>query len=159
MKATTTRRPRHKVPDGIYPSTLLNYQPAMTNNGLRYQFVFALDGWTTSDGEQITLMRTTSPSLKPQSHRRVILEALMKNKERHNYDDLFSHPEDKVLAMNVEYDEEDCARVKPSALLVRNAHFMFRTRRTRQAQNTQILRRYSQVISNRRFIRRVFPDV
>ena len=117
MKKATTKKPRHKVPDGIYPSTLLNYQPAMTNNGLRYQFVFALDGWTTSDGEQITLMRTTSPSLAPQSHRRVILEALMKNRERHNYDDLFNHPEDKILAMSVEYEEEDCARVKPSALV------------------------------------------
>ena len=92
MKTATTKRPRHKVPDGIYPSTLLNYQPAMTNNGLRYQFVFALDGWTTSDGEQITLMRTTSPSLAPQSHRRVIVEALLRSTNLEGMKDLFGNP-------------------------------------------------------------------
>ena len=92
MKTATTKRPRHKVPDGIYPSTLLNYQPAMTNNGLRYQFVFALDGWVTSDGEQITLMRTTSPSLAPQSHRRVIVEALLRSTNLEGMKDLFGNP-------------------------------------------------------------------
>ena len=88
----TTKKPRHSVPDGIYPSTLLNYQPAMTNNGLRYQFVFALDGWVTTDGEQITLMRTTSPSLAPQSHRRVIVEALLRSTNLEGMKDLFGNP-------------------------------------------------------------------
>ncbi len=92
MKTATTKKPRHKVPDGIYPSTLLNYQPAMTNSGLRYQFVFAVDGWTTSDGEQITLMRTTSPSLAPQSHRRVIVEALLRSTNLEGMKDLFGNP-------------------------------------------------------------------
>jgi len=92
MNATTKKKPRHKVPDGIYPATLEEYQPAETNNGLRYQFVFSLDGMKTKDGQQITLMRTTSPSMAEKSHRRVIVEALIRGSHLEGQEDLFGNP-------------------------------------------------------------------
>jgi hypothetical protein len=89
----TTKQPRHKISDGIYPAHLEDYQPMQTKNGLRYQFIFKLDGLTAKDGSQVTLMRTTSPSLAPKSHRRVIVEALLRSKPSlANAKDLFGNP-------------------------------------------------------------------
>ena len=95
MNATThtkLKTPRHKVTDGIYPASLEAYQPMQTNNGLRYQFVFKLDGVTTPDGRQVTLQRTTSPSLAPKSHRRNIVEALLRSTDLEGVKDLFGKP-------------------------------------------------------------------
>ena len=95
MQATThtkLKTPRHKVADGIYPATLENYQPMNTNNGLRWQFVFSLDGVKTPDGQNVTLQRTTSPSLAPKSHRRTIVEALLRSTDLEGVKDLFGNP-------------------------------------------------------------------
>lgn len=92
--SANTKTPRHKVPDGIYSATLEDYQPIMTKNGLRYQFVFSLDGKKTKDGQQITLLRTTSPSMAHKSHRRVIVEALARNS--HGTSDLFGESETDI---------------------------------------------------------------
>ncbi len=95
MQATThtkLKTPRHKVSDGIYPASLEAYQPMQTNSGLRYQFVFSLDGLKTPDGQKVTLQRTTSPSLAPKSHRRNIVEALLKSTDLEGMKDLFGRP-------------------------------------------------------------------
>ena len=86
------KTPRHKVADGIYPASLEAYQPMQTNNGLRYQFVFSLDGVKAPDGTQVTLQRTTSPSLAPKSHRRNIVEALLRSTDLEGVKDLFGNP-------------------------------------------------------------------
>ena len=88
----TTKNPRHKVLDGIYPATLENYQPILTNTGPRYQFVFSLDGVKAKDGSQVTLIRTTSPSTAPKSHRRTIVEALLRSTNLDGVKDLLGNP-------------------------------------------------------------------
>lgn len=89
--SANTKKPRHKVPDGIYPAKLEDCQAVQTKNGLRYQFVFSLDGMKTKDGQQVTLMRTTSPSMAPKSHRRVIVEALVRSAALEDTNDLFGN--------------------------------------------------------------------
>ncbi len=86
------KTPRHKVADGIYPATLETYSSMLTNAGLRYRFVFKLDGLKTKEGEQVTLQRTTSPSLAPKSHRRTIVEALLRSTDLPKPQDLFGNP-------------------------------------------------------------------
>tara|TARA_R110000751_G_scaffold60835_1_gene126720 strand:+ start:237 stop:686 length:450 start_codon:yes stop_codon:yes gene_type:complete len=87
------KTPRHKVADGIYPATLESYSPMLTNAGMRYRFVFTLDGLVTKQGEQITLQRTTSPSLAPKSHRRTIVESLLRSTDLPKSQDLFGNPD------------------------------------------------------------------
>jgi len=91
MNATTKKKPRHTVPNGIYPATLQDYQLVNTKNGMRYQFIFSLDGMKTKDGMPVTLMRTTSPSMAHKSHRREIVEALQRS-EFEGVKDLFGNP-------------------------------------------------------------------
>ena len=120
MNATTKKKPRHTVPNGIYPATLQDYQLVNTKNGMRYQFIFSLDGMKTKDGMPVTLMRTTSPSMAHKSHRREIVEALQRS-EFEGVKDLFGNPAADKESLPAELintlQNEDAAKAAADAAL------------------------------------------